>query len=70
MGIETGNPWAGVAAGIIAGAALSAVFAAMVLVRGANQIAMGLVPKGTPLARKPQAITTSPTPWWPSQSTM
>ena len=43
VGIETGNPWAGVAAGLVAGAALSAVFAAMVLLRKANQIAMGLV---------------------------
>jgi simple sugar transport system permease protein len=43
VGIETGNPWIGVVAGLLAGAALSAVFAAMVLVRNANQIAMGLV---------------------------
>lgn len=43
VGIETGNPWVGVVAGMLAGLALSAVFAAMVLVRGANQIAMGLV---------------------------
>ena len=43
VGIETGNPWIGVAAGLLAGAALSAVFAAMVLLRRANQIAMGLV---------------------------
>lgn len=43
VGIETGNPWIGVLAGMAAGLALSAVFAAMVLVRKANQIAMGLV---------------------------
>ena len=43
VGIETGNPWIGVAAGIVAGALLSAVHAFLVLRRGANQIAVGLV---------------------------
>ena len=43
VGIETGNPWVGVVAGILAGAALSMVHALMVLHRGANQIANGLV---------------------------
>lgn len=42
-GIGTGNPWVGVLAGLLAGAALAAVHAAMVLQRGANQIASGLV---------------------------
>lgn len=43
VGISTGNPWLGVVAGLLAGAALAAVHAAMVLLRGANQIASGLV---------------------------
>jgi len=43
VGIQTGNPWLGVLAGLLAGAALSAVHAALVLHRGANQIAVGLV---------------------------
>ena len=43
VGIETGNPWLGVAAGLLAGAALASIHAAMVLHRGANQIAVGLV---------------------------
>jgi general nucleoside transport system permease protein len=43
VGIETGNPWAGVLAGVLAGAALAAVHAFFVLARGANQIATGLV---------------------------
>ncbi|MCD9623600.1 ABC transporter permease [Rhabdothermincola salaria] len=43
VGIETGNPWLGVAAGLAAGAALAAVHAFVVLFRGANQIAVGLV---------------------------
>ena len=43
VGIETGNPWLGVLAGIVAGAALSGVHAFLVLRRGANQIAVGLV---------------------------
>jgi general nucleoside transport system permease protein len=42
-GIATGNPWFGVLAGIVAGAALAAVHAGVVLYRGANQIATGLV---------------------------
>lgn len=42
-GIATGNPWAGVLAGLVAGGALAAVHAAVVLGRGANQIATGLV---------------------------
>jgi simple sugar transport system permease protein len=41
-GIATGNPWAGVVAAMIAGGALSVVFAGMVLGRHANQIATGL----------------------------
>ncbi len=43
VGIETGSPWVGVAAGALAGAALASVLAFIVLVRGANQIATGLV---------------------------
>ena len=43
VGIETGNPWLGVLAGSLAGALLAAVHAVMVLQRGANQIATGLV---------------------------
>ena len=43
VGIETGNPWLGVLAGLAAGAALAAVHAGIVLWRGANQIAVGLV---------------------------
>ncbi len=43
VGVETGSPYLGVLAGIVAGAALAAVHAAMVLWRGANQIATGLV---------------------------
>jgi general nucleoside transport system permease protein len=43
VGIGTGNPWLGVAAGLVAGAALAAVHAGVVLFRGANQIATGLV---------------------------
>ncbi|MEZ5139666.1 MAG: ABC transporter permease [Acidimicrobiales bacterium] len=43
VGIETGSPWLGVLAGIVAGAALAAVHAALVLHRNANQIAVGLV---------------------------
>lgn len=42
VGIETGNPWLGVVAGIVAGAALSMVHAVLVLWRGANPIATGL----------------------------
>ena len=40
---ETGSPWAGVVAGALAGALLAAVHAFMVLSRGANQLATGLV---------------------------
>jgi simple sugar transport system permease protein len=40
---ETGDPWAGVVAGALAGAALAAVHAFVVLSRGANQLATGLV---------------------------
>jgi ABC-type uncharacterized transport system permease subunit len=40
---ETGSPWVGVAAGALAGALLAAVHAFMVLTRGANQLATGLV---------------------------
>jgi simple sugar transport system permease protein len=43
VGIETGNPWVGVLAGAVAGVLLSMVFAVVVLFRGANQIASGLV---------------------------
>jgi len=43
VGIGTGNPWAGAVAGMLAGAALAAVFAGVVLWRKANQIATGLV---------------------------
>jgi general nucleoside transport system permease protein len=43
VGIETGSPWLGVLAGLVAGSILSFVQAFMVLNRGANQIAAGLV---------------------------
>lgn len=43
VGVGTGSPWLGVVAGLVAGAALAAVHAALVLHRGANQIAVGLV---------------------------
>ncbi|MCB1006151.1 MAG: ABC transporter permease [Acidimicrobiales bacterium] len=43
VGIQTGNPWIGIVAGLAAGAALAMVHAFFVLVRGANQIATGLV---------------------------
>ncbi len=39
---ETGNPWAGVLVGALAGALLSAVHAVLVVKRGANQFASGL----------------------------
>jgi ABC-type uncharacterized transport system permease subunit len=42
-GIATGNPWFGVLAGLLAGAALAGVHALVTLGRGANQIATGLV---------------------------
>lgn len=40
---STGNPWAGVAVGAVAGGALALVHAVLVLSRGANQLATGLV---------------------------
>ncbi len=40
---ETGSPWVGVLAGAAAGALLAAVHAVLVLHRGANQLASGLV---------------------------
>lgn len=43
VGVETGSPYLGVLAGIVAGAALAGVHAAMVIWRRANQIATGLV---------------------------
>lgn len=43
VGIETGSPWIGIAAGIVAGALLASVHAFLVLHRNANQIATGLV---------------------------
>lgn len=43
VGIETGNAWLGVVAGLVAGAGLAAVHAFVVLLRGANQLATGLV---------------------------
>ena len=42
VGIETGSPWLGAAAGVLAGALLAAVHAFVVIVRGANQVATGL----------------------------
>jgi ABC-type uncharacterized transport system permease subunit len=39
----TGNPWAGVLAGAVAGGLLALVHAVLVLSRGANQLATGLV---------------------------
>jgi ABC-type uncharacterized transport system permease subunit len=43
VGIESGSVWLGALAGALAGAALALVHAFMVLTRGANQIASGLV---------------------------
>lgn len=43
VGIATGNPWLGALAGSAAGALLAAVFAYVVVRRGANQLATGLV---------------------------
>lgn len=43
VGVESGNVWVGAAAGAVAGAALALIHAFMVLSRGANQIATGLV---------------------------
>lgn len=42
VGIETGSPWLGAVAGLVAGLALSLVHAFMVIVRQANQVATGL----------------------------
>jgi ABC-type uncharacterized transport system permease subunit len=42
VGIETGSPWLGALAGMLAGLVISMVHAFMVIVRGANQIASGL----------------------------
>jgi ABC-type uncharacterized transport system permease subunit len=42
VGIETGSPWLGALAGVVAGAVLSMVHALLVIVRGANQVATGL----------------------------
>jgi simple sugar transport system permease protein len=42
VGVETGNPWWGAAAGIVAGLVLSLVHGYLILVRQANQIATGL----------------------------
>ncbi len=42
VGIETGNPWIGAAAGTAAGLVLALVHAFMVIERQANQIAVGL----------------------------
>lgn len=43
VGIQSGSVWLGVLAGIAAGAALASLHAFMVISRGANQIATGLV---------------------------
>ena len=43
VGVETGNPWLGVLAGLVAGALMAMVHAYVVLARGANQLATGLV---------------------------
>lgn len=43
VAVETGNAWLGVLAGAAAGATLAALFAAMVVWRGANQLATGIV---------------------------
>lgn len=43
VGVETGSPWLGVLAGAAAGGAMALVFAVVVLLRGANQLATGLV---------------------------
>ena len=42
VGIETGSPWLGALAGVVAGALLALVYAVVVLWRGANQVAAGL----------------------------
>lgn len=43
VGIESGSVWLGVLAGVLAGAALAGLHAYLVIGRGANQIASGLV---------------------------
>lgn len=43
VGVQTGNPWLGVLAGAAAGGAIAMSFAVVVLLRGANQLATGLV---------------------------
>jgi simple sugar transport system permease protein len=40
--IETGDPWLGALAGIVAGAALAAVFSVVTILRRGNQLATGL----------------------------
>lgn len=42
VGVETGSPWLGAVAGLVAGCALALVHGFLVLVRKANQIATGL----------------------------
>lgn len=42
VGIETGSPWLGALAGVIAGSLIALVHGLVVLYRGANQIATGL----------------------------
>lgn len=42
VGVETGSPWLGVLAAIVAGTALSLLHALLVVWRGANQVATGL----------------------------
>lgn len=42
VGIETGSPWLGAVAGVVAGTLLALVHGLVVLYRGANQIATGL----------------------------
>lgn len=42
VGIETGSPWLGAIAGVVAGMLLAAIHAALVIWRGANQVATGL----------------------------
>lgn len=43
VGISTGSPWLGIGAGILAGAAVAALFAWAVVFRGTNQLATGLI---------------------------
>lgn len=42
-GIATGSPWLGCLAGLVAGGVVAAIFALLVIDRGANQLAVGLV---------------------------